>query len=222
MGSPNGSCPIGRRPRPRTLTHVQLLLPVTGHHPEVFDLIGKTVSHYEILERLGQGGMGEVYRARDVRLEREVAVKILRPRATDDDELASRFAREARAAAALSHPHVCSVYDVGEDDGIAFLVMELLDGDTLQARIAGSPIDLGEALGLGIQIIEGLKVAHARGIIHRDLKPANIWVTREGMVKILDFGLAKLEQDDSIAAEDGTLAATAMHTRPHTVLGSAG
>ncbi|MFQ5632057.1 MAG: protein kinase, partial [bacterium] len=172
-------------------------------------MIGKIISHYKILEKLGEGGMGVVFKAEDTKLKRNVALKFLPPNLTLDTEAKERFMHEARAASALDHPNICTVFEVNEtDDGQMYLAMALYEGQTLQKKIENGPLPLEEAIDIAQQIANGLEKAHQKEIVHRDLKPANIIITNDGLVKILDFGLAKLQGQTRLTKEGTTLGTT--------------
>src|SRR3989454_8651576 len=178
---------------------------------------GSRLGHYEIKSRLGAGGMGEVYLAEDMRLGRRVAIKILPAETISDEHARKRLVREARAAASLDHPHICSVYEVGEADGRSFIAMQYLEGESLDARIKRKPLDLKESLAIASQITDALAEAHSHGIVHRDIKPGNIMITTRGQAKVMDFGLAKVIQQAQVVRSEAET--EALLSTPGAILG---
>ncbi len=184
------------------------------------DLIGRTLGHYRIVEKIGEGGMGEVYRAHDERLDRDVAIKVMHQKVAQDAERLARFEREANAVAKLAHPNVLEIWDFGTEDGVTYAVTELLEGQNLRARIPTSGLPWQKVVEIGAAIADGLAAAHGKGIVHRDLKPENVFVTSDGRVQVLDFGLARVLQEVAPEAETATL--TPAGTVTGTIMGTVG
>jgi serine/threonine protein kinase/TolB-like protein len=205
---------------PHTAISPQLIGPARASRRSV--LIGSRLGPYEIITLIGAGGMGEVYRARDPRLDRDVAIKVLPTQFVSDPDRLRRFEDEARTIAALSHPNVLTIYDVGSHEGAPYIVSELLDGETLRRRLMAGPLSPHKTCEYAIQIAQGLAAAHQRGIVHRDIKPENLFITRDGLIKILDFGVAKLAQRLPLRTCSVSVPTTSEATKPGVVIGTAG
>src|SRR5215471_18131026 len=184
-------------------------------------MIGSKLGVYEITALVGKGGMGEIYRGRDAKLKREVAIKILPEEFARDADRVSRFQREAEVLASLNHPNIAAIYDLQEAEGSRFLILELVEGETLADRIQRGPIPVNEALNIGKSICEALEAAHEKGIVHRDLKPANVKITPDGKVKVLDFGLAKMFESEPVSGLSNSPTLLSMKSQPGLILGTA-
>src|SRR5947209_12652388 len=183
-------------------------------------MIGETISHYRILSKLGEGGVGEVYLAQDTKLDRRVALKILPADLAAHPDRMKRFVQEAKAASALNHPNIITIHEIDEADSITFIATEFIDGETLRERIQSAPMKLGEVLDVATQIASALAAAHAAGIVHRDIKPENVMLRRDGIVKVLDFGLAKLAQPEALTIDTQAATKPLVRTEPGTVMGT--
>src|SRR6476660_2964425 len=195
-----------RRPDVRVHVHPAARRPLRRERSEVTLVAGTKLGSYEVIGPLGAGGMGEVYRARDAKLDRDVAIKVLPERLSSDPDALARFEREAKTVAALSHPNLLGIYDFGVHDGVTYAVTELLAGETLRDKLSGGPIPRRKAIEYALQIARGLAAAHEHGVAHRDLKPENVFVTNDGRVKILDFGLARQTAAALAGGGDATIA----------------